>query len=85
LDSLLLPENKADLQAILKYHVIAGDPVYSTDVATGSVTTLSGAVSVSVDNTGVELDAGGGEANVVLTDLPARNGVIHVIDTVILP
>lgn len=85
LDSLFMPENKAALQTILKYHVVAGDPVYSPDVAPGTVSTLSGALAVTVDNTGVKLDAGGGMANVVLTDLPARNGVIHVIDTVILP
>lgn len=85
LDSLLLPANKAQLQTILKYHVVSGNPVYAKDVAPGSVTTLSGPVTISVTGTTVELDAGGGKAKVILTDLPASNGVTHVIDTVILP
>lgn len=85
LDSLLLPANKAQLQTILKYHVISGNPVYAKDVAPGAVTTLSGPVNVTVNGADVELDAGGGKAKVVLTDLPASNGVTHVIDTVILP
>lgn len=85
LDSLLLPANKAQLQTILKYHVIAGNPVYAKDVAPGTATTLSGPITISVAGGAVELDAGGGKAKVVLTDLPASNGVTHVIDTVILP
>jgi len=85
LDSLLLPANKAQLQTILKYHVIAGNPVYAKDVAAGTVTTLSGAVNVTVSGGNVELDAGGAKAKILLTDLPASNGVTHVIDTVILP
>jgi uncharacterized surface protein with fasciclin (FAS1) repeats len=85
LDALLLPENKAQLQTILKYHVVAGTPVYARDVAAGSLTTLSGAVTITVSGSDVQLDAGGGKAKVVLTDLPASNGVTHVIDAVILP
>ena len=85
LDSLLLPANKAQLQTILKYHVVSGAPVYAKDVAPGPVTTLSGAVTISVTGSDVELDAGGGKAKIILTDLPASNGVTHVIDTVLLP
>lgn len=85
LDDLLLPANKAQLQTILKYHVVAGPPVYAQDVAEGTVTTLSGPVTVSVSDASVEIDAGAAKSKVVLTDLPASNGVIHVIDTVILP
>lgn len=86
LDSLLLPANKAQLQTILKYHVISGNPVYAKDVAPGTVTSLSGPLTITVTGADVELAANGGaKSKVVLTDLPANNGVVHVIDTVILP
>lgn len=86
LDNLLLPANKAQLQAILKLHVIAGNPVYEKDVAAGNVNTLGGPVAITITGSNVELSAnGGGKAKVILTDLPASNGVTHVIDTVILP
>lgn len=86
LDNLLLPANKAQLQAVLKYHVISGAPVYAKDVMAGSVTTLSGPVNVTVTGADVEIAVGAGaKSKVILTDLPASNGVVHVIDTVILP
>lgn len=86
LDSLLLPANKAQLQAILKLHVISGNPVYAKDVAAGTVTTLGGPVTITITGSDVELSASGGaKSKVILTDLPASNGVTHVIDTVILP
>jgi transforming growth factor-beta-induced protein len=85
LDNLLLPANKAQLQTILKYHVVSGNPVYAKDVAAGTIASISGPLRVTVTGGTVELDAGGAKAKVILTDLPARNGVTHVIDTVILP
>lgn len=83
--TLLLPENKEMLAGILKLHVIAGK-VKAADLA-GTVTvadTLNG--SVTVDGTdGVTVAAPGSTATVVTADVMASNGVIHVIDTVLLP
>jgi uncharacterized surface protein with fasciclin (FAS1) repeats len=82
LDELLKPENKAKLQAVLKYHVVSGD-VRAADVTKlTSARTLEGAsLSVSVSNGTAKV----GPARVVKTDVVASNGVIHVIDTVLLP
>jgi uncharacterized surface protein with fasciclin (FAS1) repeats len=81
LDALLLPENLETLQAILTYHAVSG-AVYAADVTTGDVPTVEGS-AISIDTTeGVVLN---GTANVTATDIEASNGVIHVIDTVILP
>jgi uncharacterized surface protein with fasciclin (FAS1) repeats len=82
LDSLLKPENKAKLTAILTYHVLPGK-VMSSDIAgkTLSVATVEGS-KVKVDATkSVMVD----NAKVIKADVEASNGVIHVIDTVILP
>ena len=69
-----------NLEAILLYHVV-GDIVFSTDLSNGFVTTLNGAaVEVNLDN-GVMIN----ESNVISADIEARNGVIHVIDEVLLP
>jgi len=81
-EGLLKPENKAKLAAILTYHVIPAK-VMSGDIAGKSlkVETVQGS-KVSVNATsGVMVD----KANVVTADVVASNGVIHVIDTVILP
>lgn len=81
-ETLLLPENKDQLVSILTYHVIPGK-VMSGDIAGQelSVATVNGA-EVAVDATdGVTV----GGANVVTADIEATNGVIHVIDAVILP
>lgn len=79
--SLLKPENKAQLVEILKYHVVAGR-VYSEDVVKlSSAKTLAGkTVSIEVDK-GVKVNS----SNVIATDIDASNGVIHVIDAVLLP
>lgn len=78
LDALL--KDKAKLTAVLTYHVVAGK-VMAADVRPGKVTTVQGsALTVRTDG-GVKVD----NANVVQTDILADNGVIHVIDTVILP
>jgi transforming growth factor-beta-induced protein len=89
LQMLLKPENKATLASILKYHVIPGR-VTARNVmrlpSGSNVNTLNGE-GFAVRRMGgkVMLDAFGSKANVVKTDLRADNGVIHVIDSVILP
>jgi len=82
LESLLKPENKAQLAAILKYHVVPGR-VYSTDaLAAGQAKTLQGdLVKIAVKGKTAMVNG----AKLVATDLDASNGVIHVIDSVILP
>jgi len=80
-DSLLKPENKAKLKAILLYHVVAGK-VLSTDLKAGSVKTLNGE-DVTIDLSGSSPKVN--DATVIKADIPASNGVIHVIDTVLLP
>jgi uncharacterized surface protein with fasciclin (FAS1) repeats len=80
LESLLEPENSELLTRILTYHVVAGD-VRSTDIEPGTVETVEGSeVTLDTEN-GVTVDG----ANVVQADIVASNGVIHVIDAVILP
>lgn len=79
--NLLLPENQNALRSILLYHVVM-QPVLSTELTVGYVTAANGS-AISVDLTGgVTLN---GSAKVVNADIVARNGVIHVIDAVILP
>jgi uncharacterized surface protein with fasciclin (FAS1) repeats len=80
-ESLLMPENKAKLTAILTYHVVPG-AVKAADVAgLTQATTVNGkAVKIDASN-GVKIDG----ATVVKTDIMASNGVIHVIDTVLMP
>ncbi|MGA0395232.1 MAG: fasciclin domain-containing protein [Rhodospirillales bacterium] len=82
LENLLRPENKAKLAAILTYHVIPGK-VMAADISGKmlKVATVQGA-EISVNATsGVKIN----DASVVTADVGASNGVIHVIDTVILP
>jgi len=80
-ENLLKPENKDKLIAILKYHVIPGK-VLAADVKTMEVKTVEGQnVKLVVSAEGVTVD----NAKVVKTDVMAENGVIHVIDTVIIP
>lgn len=81
-ESLLLPENKAKLASILKAHVIQGR-VYSDQVASlHEAPTLAG-VHVGIEKLERGLTIGG--ARILQVDLEARNGVVHVIDSVILP
>jgi uncharacterized surface protein with fasciclin (FAS1) repeats len=79
---LLKPENKAKLVAILTYHVVPGK-VMSKDIA-GQKT-----MAKSVEGSDIPVDATNGvkvdNANVVKADIEATNGVIHVIDSVIIP
>lgn len=81
-EMLLLPENKDKLVAILTYHVVAGDVSAAQVVELTEVTTVQGGVaSIKVTEAGVMIDG----AKVIVTDLDASNGVVHVIDTVIMP
>lgn len=85
-ETLLMPENQEALAGILKLHVIAGAKIKSTDLAGQQITasTLNG--DLGVDGTdGVVLTAPGSSATVIAADVAASNGVIHVIDTVLLP
>jgi len=81
LDNLLLPEHKEKLKAILKYHVIPG-AISSTDVKSGKLFTLNGTpITITVDGKEIKID----EAKVIKSDLKGTNGVVHVIDTVLMP
>ena len=82
LEMLLKPENKAKLAAILTYHVVPGS------VKAADVVKLKNAATVQGQRVDIKVDAGKvmvDGANVVATDVACSNGVIHVIDTVILP
>jgi uncharacterized surface protein with fasciclin (FAS1) repeats len=80
LDALLLPENKDALTSILTYHVVSGE-VMAADVTAGDVPTVEGSdITITTDG-GVKVN----EANVTATDVDASNGVIHVIDAVLVP
>jgi uncharacterized surface protein with fasciclin (FAS1) repeats len=82
LDNLLKPENKDKLRRILTYHVVAGEVRGADVVKLQSAKAVSGdAITVKVRDGKVRVD----DANVTKTDIQASNGVIHVIDTVILP
>ena len=81
IDELLKPENKGKLTAILTYHVVPGS-VKSSAVKTMKAKTVNGKqVQLKVSDSGVHVD----NAKVVKADIMASNGVIHVIDHVILP
>ncbi len=82
LESLLKPENKDKLVAILTYHVVPGKVLAADVVKLKEATTVQGqkvAIKVSGDKVSVD------NAHVVKTDIVCGNGVIHVIDAVILP
>ena len=81
-ETLLQPENRDQLIGILTYHVVAGEVMAADVVKLDSATTVNGAdVDITVADSGVRVN----DANVVKTDIATSNGVIHVIDTVILP
>lgn len=82
IENLLKPENKDRLANVLKYHVVSGR-IYSEQVVAGkSLSTLLGqSVSISTNGGAVMI----GPAKIVKTDINTSNGVIHVIDTVLLP
>lgn len=81
-DDLLKPENKEKLQAILLYHVVPGKVMASDVVNLSSAKTANDMnLAVMVDGKAVKIN----EAQVVQTDIMTSNGVIHVIDTVLIP
>ncbi len=78
---LLDPKNKAVLQKILKYHLLSSE-VAAKDVKTGSVATVEGnKLRIVVDKNGVKTNG----ATTIKTDIKASNGIIHTIDTVLIP
>ncbi|MES2572470.1 MAG: fasciclin domain-containing protein, partial [Verrucomicrobiota bacterium] len=80
-ENLLKPENKQKLAAVLTYHVLAGK-VMAADVTTSKPKSVNGKeLAIKVDAGKVTV----GSANVIKTDIAASNGVIHVIDTVLIP
>jgi uncharacterized surface protein with fasciclin (FAS1) repeats len=81
LEKLLKPENRKTLQKILTYHVVSGN-VLSKDLRSGQVRTVQGSpAAVRVQNGNIRVN----NANVIRADIKGSNGVIHVIDRVILP
>jgi uncharacterized surface protein with fasciclin (FAS1) repeats len=81
-EELLKPENKAKLQAILTYHVVPGRVMAADVVKLNSAKTVNGqSLTIKVDSGSVMVD----NATVLKTDIECTNGVIHVIDTVVLP
>jgi len=80
-EELLKPENRDKLVAILKYHVVSGR-VYSDQLENGEVKTLQGsAIIISLKEKGAFID----QSRVAAADIETTNGVIHVIDKVLLP
>jgi len=93
-ESLLKPENKAKLAAILTYHVVAGkleakDVIAAIKKGNGKAvltTVQGGKLTASLDGAKLVItDEKGGKSTVTATDLNASNGVIHVVDSVLLP
>lgn len=93
-ENLLKPENKATLASILTYHVVAGNIDAAAVMAAikagkgkAVLTTVNGSkLTASLSGKNVILtDSNGGTATVTATDLKASNGVVHVIDTVVMP
>lgn len=82
LNNLLKPENKAQLQAVLTYHVVSGSVNAETAMSLSEATTVQGEkIDIRVNGNKVMIN----NAEVVATDIQASNGIIHVIDNVILP
>ena len=80
--SLLEPENRDKLTAILTYHVVPGKVLAADVVKLDSAKTVNGeSVAIDASSGGVKVD----DATVTATDIVASNGVIHVIDAVIMP
>ena len=80
LEKLLLPENVEVLKSILTYHVVSGK-VMSTDVVAGDVPSVEGSNLTLATEMGVKVN----DATVTQADVEATNGVIHVIDAVLVP
>jgi uncharacterized surface protein with fasciclin (FAS1) repeats len=81
LANLMKPENRAKLINLLTYHFVAGK-ISAADLATGLIETLNGdQVQLKVTSAKTQVN----NANITKADIPASNGVIHVIDTVLIP
>jgi len=81
-EELLKPENKAKLTSILTYHVHKGKAIWAKDVMTMNLGTINGAdLKVKVDGDKVWIN----DAKVIKTDVVCTNGVIHWVDTVLMP
>lgn len=81
-ETLLMPENIDQLKAVLTYHVVSGQVLAADVVKLSSAKTVSGeTVSIAVNDGNVAIN----DSTVVKADVMANNGVIHVIDTVLLP
>ncbi len=81
-DDLLKPENKEKLRAVLTYHVVSGRVMAADVVKMTSAKTVQGSeITIKVEGETVMVDG----AKVVKTDIATSNGVIHVIDTVVMP
>ncbi|MBD2179018.1 fasciclin domain-containing protein [Pseudanabaena sp. FACHB-1998] len=83
-ENLLKPENKAALVKFLTYHVVGGKAIAAKSIKAGSTlvkTVDGGSVKVTKTSKGVVID----NSKVITADVPASNGVIHVIDSVLLP
>lgn len=82
-ENLLLPENREQLRGILTYHVVSGRVMAADAAGLTSAPTVNGASAPIAPGASGGLTIGG--ANIVTTDIVCENGVIHVIDAVILP
>jgi transforming growth factor-beta-induced protein len=82
-ESLVKPENKAKLAAILTYHVVAGAVPAATVVTLKEASTVEGSkITIEVKDGSVFLN---GNTKVIITDVHCSNGIIHAIDTVLMP
>lgn len=87
LDTLLKPENKEQLASILKYHVVSGK-VMAADLKDGQVVPTVQGENLTVklaDGMAYLIDAKGNQTKIVKTDIDAGNGVVHVVEGVLLP
>ncbi len=81
-ETLLKPENRDQLIAVLTYHVVPGKVMSGDVVSLSAATTVQGSdIAIAVVDGSVRID----DATIIAADVPASNGVIHVIDSVILP
>lgn len=81
-ETLLRPENRDQLVSILTYHVVPGEVKAGDVIKLDAAKTVNGKeVAITVADSGVQVD----NANIIKTDIAASNGIIHVIDTVIIP
>jgi uncharacterized surface protein with fasciclin (FAS1) repeats len=85
LDTLLKPENKNELQSILQYHVVSGKAMASDVTGMDTAETLQGQPIQFQVQDGTVMLSGKNQATVTQADIAASNGVIHVIDAVLMP